>query len=139
MLIRGLLIGRNFAQLSQLSGKITRQRPAMKRKYTDKVRTFTYIFLVDSAFVIFNNSPPRMVIEEMAIDLPSSDSAFQALTSEACFTTLDLSRHYGGRPSSNLLLREAVQNLTQPSFTFETSCLYAQMNILSLFAILSGK
>jgi hypothetical protein len=102
-----------------------------------KLRTFTYIFLVDSAFVIFNKSPPRMVIEEMAIDLPSSDTAFQALTSEACFAALNLSSQYSGA-SSKLLLREAVQNLTQPTFTLDMTCLYANMNILSLFTILSG-
>ena len=80
-----------------------------------------------------------MIIEEMEIDLPNSDSAFQAPTPEACFAILNFSKQYEAQSSSRLLLREAVQNLTQPSFTLETWRQYAQMDTLSLFTILSGK
>lgn len=80
-----------------------------------------------------------MVIEEMEIDLPHSDPAFQALTSEECFALLDLSPQYSTRPALMPLLRDAVQSLTQPSFTSETRCLFTHMNILSMFTIVSGK
>lgn len=41
-------------------------------------RTFNYVFLLDSAFVIFHNSVPRMVLQEMQLDLSCSEAWFQA-------------------------------------------------------------
>ncbi|GAD94259.1 hypothetical protein AN5431.2 [Paecilomyces variotii No. 5] len=44
----------------------------------EMIRTFTYAFLLDSAFVIFHNSVPRMVLQEMAVDLTCPEELFQA-------------------------------------------------------------
>ncbi|OJJ31300.1 hypothetical protein ASPWEDRAFT_45253 [Aspergillus wentii DTO 134E9] len=44
----------------------------------EAIRTFNYVFLLDSAFVIFHNSVPRMVLQEMEIDLTCPESWFQA-------------------------------------------------------------
>ncbi|KAF4781083.1 hypothetical protein HER10_EVM0003162 [Colletotrichum scovillei] len=48
----------------------------------------TYIFLLDGAFVIFHNSPPRLVVAEMRMSLVCPDSCFQASSQEECFVIL---------------------------------------------------
>ncbi|KAG7051926.1 cytochrome p450 [Colletotrichum scovillei] len=52
------------------------------------IRTGTYIFLLDGAFVIFHNSPPRLVVAEMRMSLVCPDSCFQASSQEECFVIL---------------------------------------------------
>ncbi|KAK1727994.1 uncharacterized protein BDZ83DRAFT_665526, partial [Colletotrichum acutatum] len=52
------------------------------------IRTGTYIFLLDGAFVIFHNSPPRLVVAEMRMSLVCPDSCFQASSQEECFVLL---------------------------------------------------
>lgn len=44
--------------------------------------TFNHVFLLDSAFVIFHNSVPRMVLQEMTIDVTCPEDIFQASTPE---------------------------------------------------------
>jgi hypothetical protein len=41
-------------------------------------KNLIYIFLLDTVFVIFNNLPPRMVINELKMDLVCPESCFQA-------------------------------------------------------------
>ncbi|OJI99269.1 hypothetical protein ASPVEDRAFT_125091 [Aspergillus versicolor CBS 583.65] len=48
----------------------------------EMIRTFNHIFLLDSAFVIFHNAVPRMVLQEMTIDLTCPEAVFQAPTPE---------------------------------------------------------
>lgn len=86
-----------------------------------------------------NKSPPRMVIQEMDTDLPDSDAAFQAPTSESCLASLSVLGEYRGTLPPQLLLREAVQAMTQPDFESETRLKFDQMNVLSLFTVISGK
>ncbi|KAK1509558.1 hypothetical protein CTAM01_01681 [Colletotrichum tamarilloi] len=52
------------------------------------IRTGTYIFLLDGAFVIFHNSPPRLVVAEMRMSIVCPDSCFQASSQEECFVLL---------------------------------------------------
>ncbi|KIX94601.1 uncharacterized protein Z520_09647 [Fonsecaea multimorphosa CBS 102226] len=52
------------------------------------IRVLLWVFLLDTAFVIFNNLPPRMVIREMRMNAACSEECFQATTAEACFKTL---------------------------------------------------
>ncbi|KAL4749001.1 hypothetical protein BDW72DRAFT_214371 [Aspergillus terricola var. indicus] len=46
----------------------------------EMIRTFNHVFLLDSAFVIFHNSVPRMVLQEMTIDLTCPEDVFQAVS-----------------------------------------------------------
>ncbi|KAJ5970908.1 uncharacterized protein N7479_000826 [Penicillium vulpinum] len=54
------------------------------------IRLFTWIFLLDSAFVIFNNLPPRMVIKEIRMHMATPEACFQATTADQCHHQLQL-------------------------------------------------
>ncbi|KAL3487398.1 hypothetical protein BJX62DRAFT_228098 [Aspergillus germanicus] len=51
-------------------------------------RTLAYIFLLDTAFVIFNNTPPKISVSELNIDSLCPEQCFQATTATDCFTSL---------------------------------------------------
>jgi hypothetical protein len=42
------------------------------------IRTLTYIVLLDTAYVIFNNTPSRMALQEARLQLSCPDACFQA-------------------------------------------------------------
>ncbi|KAL4790964.1 hypothetical protein BDV19DRAFT_401664 [Aspergillus venezuelensis] len=71
------------------------------------IRTFNHVFLLDSAFVIFHNSVPRMVLQEMTIDLTCPEDVFQAASLDDFKTTLN--RHKWRAPPP--LLTDCVRNL----------------------------
>lgn len=52
------------------------------------IRVLLWVFLLDTAFVIFNNVPPRMVIKEMTLDLACCEAAFQADSADLCFSLI---------------------------------------------------
>jgi Fungal specific transcription factor domain len=48
------------------------------------IRTLVYVFLLDCAFVIFNNTPPRMVLlQDVRLELPCPEALFQAADAES--------------------------------------------------------
>lgn len=53
-------------------------------------RTVTNILLLDTYFVIFTNTPPRMIISEMDVELVLPEPCFQASTASECFHQLEL-------------------------------------------------
>lgn len=57
------------------------------------IRICLWTFLLDTAFVIFNNLPPRMVIKEMTLGLASCEAIFQVESSEVCFQLLQGQLH----------------------------------------------
>ena len=44
----------------------------------DVIRTLTYVFLLDTAWVIFHNTPPRMAVQEIRIACACPETVFQA-------------------------------------------------------------
>ncbi|KAK4039005.1 hypothetical protein C8A01DRAFT_16967 [Parachaetomium inaequale] len=101
------------------------------------IRVFTWIFLIDTAFVIFNNLPHRMVIKEMKMHMASPDACFQAATAEECIDQI----HRWMPPTSlfpSLLLREAIENLCLDTLTPESIQQYSQLGPLNLFAMVSA-
>jgi len=105
---------------------------------TDSSRTFTWIFLLDTAFVIFNNLPHRMVIKEMKMHMACPESCFQAATPEDCFAQIGAVAG-PSTPFCSLLLRDAIENMCTEELTQESQRNLAQLGPLNLFAIVSGK
>ncbi|PPJ54821.1 hypothetical protein CBER1_08422 [Cercospora berteroae] len=56
------------------------------------IRVILWIFLLDTAFVIFNNVPPRMAIKEMKMSFARNDACFQAPNSETCLQQVMISQ-----------------------------------------------
>ncbi|KAL2783800.1 hypothetical protein BJX66DRAFT_344628 [Aspergillus keveii] len=123
------------------------------------IRTLNFIFLLDAAFTIFYNSPPKMVISELQMDLICPEECFQAGSAETCLSYClgrrarvapALSSWQGRgqgrvgarsstRPTTTLSLRIAVRRICQAGeMSLEAQSALAEMGILNLFIIIAG-
>ncbi|KAK4154678.1 hypothetical protein C8A00DRAFT_32498 [Chaetomidium leptoderma] len=101
------------------------------------IRIFIWIFLIDTAFVIFNNLPHRMVIKEMKMHMASPEVCFQAATAEECINQI----HRWMPPTSpfcSLLLRDAIENLCLDTLTPEAQQRLSQLGPTNLFVMVSA-
>ncbi|KAK4672148.1 hypothetical protein QC763_100300 [Podospora pseudopauciseta] len=101
------------------------------------IRTFLWIFLVDTAFVIFNNLPHRMVIKEMKMHMASPEVCFQAASAEACLAEI----HRWMPPSSpfgGMLLRDAIEQLCIGPMSPEMHRHFSHLGPVNLFATVSA-
>ncbi|KAL2192657.1 hypothetical protein P885DRAFT_47133 [Corynascus similis CBS 632.67] len=101
------------------------------------IRIFIWIFLLDTAFVIFNNLPHRMVIKEMKMHVATPEACFQAASAEECIDQI----HRWMPPASlfcSLLLREAIENLCLDNMTPASQEQFAQLGPVNLFAMVSA-
>lgn len=94
-----------------------------------------YVFLLDSAFVIFHNSFPRMVLQEMQIDLTSPEPWFQA-SCPADF--LYAVQSNSGLSEKHLSLVDSVRRLCNDSPNQSTNFLDGASK-LNLFTIATGE
>jgi len=104
------------------------------------IRVLIWIFLLDTAFVIFNNLPPRMVIKEMKMDMACAESCFQAPTSHECYAQIqaDRCRFQGCQRARELC--SAVETLCRDSDKVQHEHLVAlaDQGPLNLFAMTSA-
>ncbi|OQE01682.1 hypothetical protein PENVUL_c041G06573 [Penicillium vulpinum] len=100
-------------------------------------RMCNYVFLLDSAFVIFHNSFPRMVLQEMQIDLTSPESWFQA-SSPADF--LFAVQSNPGLPEKHLSLVDSVRKLCNDSPNHNTDFLdgASKLNLFTIATAVHG-
>jgi hypothetical protein len=94
--------------------------------------------LLDTAFVIFNNLPHRMVIKEMKMHMASPEACFQATTAKQCIEEI----HRWMSPSSpfcSILLREAIEDVCSDTMGPDLQDRFSQLGPLNLFAIVSGE
>lgn len=97
-----------------------------------------WIFLLDHAFTIFNNLPPRMVIKEMKMHLAFPESCFQAVTKDECYDKIQLWM-LGPSPTSYMTLYTAVKDSCEKALAPSTHRNMAYLGPLNLFAIVSGE
>ncbi|KAJ6166578.1 hypothetical protein N7470_002025 [Penicillium chermesinum] len=79
------------------------------------IRVFTWTFLLDTAFVIFHNLPPRMVIREMRMHMAVPESCFQAMTANECHQNLQVHLPIDS-PYWDLSMRSAFESLSKDKF-----------------------
>ena len=84
--------------------------------------------------MLFHNTPPRMVLHEMDIDMTCSEEAFQASSPEESWKLWNISLQTTG----NCSLADAIQILASPVLDPEIEDKFSNMSILNLFAILAG-
>ncbi|KAL2256901.1 hypothetical protein VTK26DRAFT_956 [Humicola hyalothermophila] len=101
------------------------------------IRVFMWTFLLDTAFVIFNNLPHRMVIKEMRMHMVSPEACFQAPTADECFEQIQRWMHPAS-PFCSLLLREAIENLCLDTLSPESQQQFSQLGPVNLFAMVSA-
>ncbi|KAL4953058.1 hypothetical protein BDW69DRAFT_200377 [Aspergillus filifer] len=96
------------------------------------IRTMTYVFLFDAALTIFHNSPPRMVVSELKMEMACPEACFQAESSEECFTALkqwQRTDFWRQHLSIAALVKRICQKNLYPGSVDE----YAKMGSLNLF------
>ena len=98
------------------------------------IRVFLWIFLLDTAFVIFNNLPPRMVIREMKLSTAKPEVCFQATTAEDCFNALRGKDHC----DTAFDFASAFEMLYQTDIDETLSTALANLGPLNLFAMTSA-
>ncbi|KIW18811.1 hypothetical protein PV08_03100 [Exophiala spinifera] len=104
------------------------------------IRVIIYVFLLDTAFTIFNNVPPRMVIREMTNDLACPEPCFQASTAEECgdefqkWTTHPIHSHCGGGGS----LYASIRRFRQDRIELSGQRCLADIGVLNLWTIVSS-
>lgn len=102
------------------------------------IRVVLWVFLVDTAFVIFNNLPPRMTIREMEMDFASPESCFQATAAEDCFRALKRECiQKSSAAKQPLQFAAAFELLYQNPLPDATTMLLADLGPLNLFALTS--
>ncbi|KAL2167284.1 hypothetical protein VTG60DRAFT_1443 [Thermothelomyces hinnuleus] len=101
------------------------------------IRIFIWIFLLDTAFVIFNNLPHRMVIKEMKMHMATPEACFQAATAEECIDQIHRWMPPGS-PFCSLLLREAIENLCLDTMTLAAQEQLSRLGPVNLFAMVSA-
>ncbi|PKS08387.1 hypothetical protein jhhlp_005331 [Lomentospora prolificans] len=101
------------------------------------IRIFLWIFLLDHAFVTFNNLPPRMVIKEMKIHLARPEACFQAETAEECLEEL---QKWTAQSAilPVLTLSEAVEMVCKGAMPEGMHETLAHLGALNLFAMISA-
>ncbi|KAF9894095.1 hypothetical protein FE257_009068 [Aspergillus nanangensis] len=83
------LIFSNDLFREQLRGKVmSTDAPSQQHWKKQRLETLTYVFLFDAALTIFHNSPPRMVVSELKMDMACPEACFQAETDAECFAIL---------------------------------------------------
>ncbi|KAJ5357836.1 hypothetical protein N7541_004994 [Penicillium brevicompactum] len=101
------------------------------------IRVFSWIYLLDSAFVIFNNLPPRMVIKEMRLHMATPEACFQALTADQCHHQIQLSLP-ARSPYWSISFRGAFESLCKDDPSANIHRLLATLCPLNLFALTSA-
>ncbi|KAL4921311.1 hypothetical protein BDW62DRAFT_219468 [Aspergillus aurantiobrunneus] len=99
-------------------------------------RTLAYIFLLDTAFVIFNNTPPKVSISELNIDTVCPERCFQAPTAEDCFLHL-LERNMASS-ISDLPISRLVSRICQGQLDHVAGDYLAALGKLNLFIVVSA-
>ncbi|EXJ55240.1 hypothetical protein A1O7_08166 [Cladophialophora yegresii CBS 114405] len=54
----------------------------------EMIRTFIWVFFIDTAFVIFNGTPPRIALRQLRMALACPERCFQAQSAEECFMNI---------------------------------------------------
>ncbi|KAL4973625.1 hypothetical protein BDW66DRAFT_161956 [Aspergillus desertorum] len=112
--------------LQKWKGSIQAKLGMPRHRFTAFVantRTFNHVFLLDSAFVIFHNSVPRMVLQEITTDL-------------TCPEDVALKSH---PPCTVLLLTDCVRNLCAETPDPDVIAHLSHESALNLFTIATGQ
>lgn len=89
--------------------------------------------------MVFHNSPPRIVVQELTFDLTCAKACFQADSPQEYLSELVDQVHNENWDSNPLLLSEAVGILCHKGPDKSNIAVFARVSILNLFTIVTGK
>ncbi|KAL2839346.1 hypothetical protein BJY01DRAFT_237136 [Aspergillus pseudoustus] len=99
-------------------------------------RTLAYIFLLDTAFVIFNNTPPKVSVAELNFGPVCPEQCFQAATASDCFK--QLAENDKVIPIATCSIAALVYRICQGELTAPEREYLARLGKLNLFMIVSA-
>ncbi|EXL91285.1 hypothetical protein FOIG_15560 [Fusarium odoratissimum NRRL 54006] len=100
------------------------------------IRTATYIYLLDSAFVLYYRLPPRVISLELNTGLVCPEVCFQAESAAECFLQLHMAT-MGKQNQSRLTVSSAVRLLCSPH-SLDPS-IFHNLSSFNMFTIISGR
>ncbi|CAI4213517.1 unnamed protein product [Parascedosporium putredinis] len=100
------------------------------------VRAILYVFLIDCAFIIYNNTPPRMIISELQYDTVCPDSCFNAPDPDSWCEAMRQWAETG--PAAFLSIADLIETSLKEDLTPPEWDSLEQTSLLNLFAIASA-
>ncbi|PGH10833.1 hypothetical protein AJ80_07384 [Polytolypa hystricis UAMH7299] len=101
------------------------------------IRIIIWTYLLDMAFVIFNNLPPRIVLKEMRNHVAGPETCFQATSAEECFQQIQM-----WMPAYSLFwkisFRSIFEHACDPDLSMDMRHTFAAVGPVNLFAMTSG-
>lgn len=96
------------------------------------------MFLIDAALVIFHNSPPRVVVSELKMDLACPESCFQAESAIDCRLELE---YWSGTQfwENRLSIVSVVRQICQKELDDDLIGEFSRLGTLNLFTMVQGK
>ncbi|KAI5366188.1 hypothetical protein Slin15195_G077110 [Septoria linicola] len=98
------------------------------------IRTLTYVVLLDTAYVIFNNTPPRMAPGEARVVLTCPEACFQADSVQAWTSALQLWQS-SSLGQNQPLIHQATSILWKESLTQSDRDMLCSMSSLNFFTL----
>ncbi|KAJ5983198.1 hypothetical protein N7481_005297 [Penicillium waksmanii] len=101
------------------------------------IRTIIFVFLIDAALTILHNSPPRMVVPELKMDVACPESCFQAESASECMKELHTwatTRFWKSRLSIVSVVRRICQCPIEESIIED----FAGLGTLNLFTLVQA-
>ncbi|KAJ5219995.1 hypothetical protein N7468_009199 [Penicillium chermesinum] len=102
-----------------------------------KIRTLSFVFLLDTAFVMFYNTPARMFATELEMNINSPEPVFLAETATEWFSSLQ--SWMRETPSYPITVAALVEGICQPHLEPSQQHVYSHLSMLNLFVLISGK
>ena len=104
----------------------------------EMIRTILYVFLLDSAYTIFNNSPPRMDLDELRFPIACPEACFQVSNVDTWSAHVKVweASHVGKIQPSVI---DLLYLITKNELSVNDGLLLREMSSLDFFIAVSGK
>ncbi|KAJ5673093.1 hypothetical protein N7507_002220 [Penicillium longicatenatum] len=110
------------------------------RKFAEEeelIRALTFVFLIDVALIVLHNSPPRMLISELRMDVACPEACFQAESAAECLGCLRVwagTRFWKNRLSVVSVVRRICQSPIEDALVHE----FSQLGTFNLFTVVQA-
>ncbi|KAJ5524265.1 hypothetical protein N7513_009384 [Penicillium frequentans] len=101
------------------------------------IRALTFVFLIDVALIVLHNSPPRMLISELRMDVVCPEACFQAESAAECLGCLRVwagTRFWKNRLSVVSVVRRICQSPMEDALVHE----FSQLGTFNLFTVVQA-
>lgn len=103
----------------------------------ESIRISTFIFLVNTSFVFFNNTRSRLALEELHCGFLTPQECFRADTARSCYQKLQV-LYPPGSLRATLPVWRAVELVRTNTLSDEEYTIFWGLDTLNLFSIISG-